>query len=645
MTIQRAIRPGVQIQQQFLTTDPTLSDPQMPTVIVGPNYQPVTGALAGDYAGSSVALAYPGIETGAIVKAASVVAKLSSILLNIWVGGSQTLTVASDHVSITVTGGNPDFSTKTVAVGDLLTATVGGVSVTAKVIAVVSATNLQLDRDLPFSSAASFVITRAAVDTVLPSNTLTVDADTVTVHAAVAIGGIPVYSAKVSLDYLALRQSSAYRLTTSRLAADVVANLGAAILANPLALGTLKAKANTVTSILSMAIGEDSALGYLTALGFLENEGVYTIVFTTQDPAIQSLLKTHVQQMSAAAISKFRICFINLPNPTEELVQDPLTQGSLKRASNVLTLSQPTATFVTDGVLVGDIVKTTARTGTNPTVDTSHVGTYKVLAIKNQSTLVLENNFYTGANGVYTVGTAISADFTVDYYDFTVTRVLDKAGQAMAIAKTANSYAERRVTYITNESVVVTIDSVKTTVPGWVMACAYGGMNAGTPPQQGYTGLGIVGIDEVRFGSRYFKDDDLRLIAGSGGFVVTQDTPTALPSVYLQTTTDNATVLRRELSVTRCIDYYSFALRDVVAKYTGRTNIVPKTLVRYRNDVETVHTRLKGQELPDIGAPITDASIVGLQRDASSSDTVRLITKITVPVPLNNSVVTVEVAS
>lgn len=641
--IQRIVRPGVEVQQVFLQTNPSLVNPDLPTVIVGPNIQIVDEAAGGNFVkGQALVMAYPELEGGAKVKLASVVVKMTVISLDVFTGGAMKATVNGDKITIAPALGDPDFTTKGVKAGDDFIAWDGVDTYKAKVLKVDSATSLTLDRDLPFAAPVDFKVERAHADVVLPADAITATADDVTVKAGLTVAGLLVETGKAKVTYRALRMATANRLTSINNAAEIEGKLMKLSVENPLALGVFCAKANTVSSIQAMAIEDESPLGWLTALSFLQNEPVYTVVLLTQDPTVQGMVKAHVEQMSLPEKSKFRIAFINLSHPRESVVVEPLELAKIKREAGVLTISQPNATF-SGTVLVGDFVKVTARTGDNPTADPTLAAFYKVLEVKNNSTLKLESAKYSGSEGTYTKTADITVDFAADTVDMSVLRVLDKDGQANAIAQIANSYNSRRITYVTNHEVVVTVGSKDEVVPGFYLAAAYGGMNAGNPPHQGFTNLGVVGIKSVRYANRYFNDDQLGLVAGSGGFVVTQEVEGALPAAYLQTTTDNSSIQRRELSVTKTLDFYSLGLKKLMSSFIGPYNLIPATLTALKNAANGYHTFLLGQNYDKIGTPILSGEIKELKEDALEPDVARLVTQIDIPLPLNRVRARVEV--
>lgn len=638
-SVQSMVRPGVQIQQEFVAVTATQEAPLLPTVVVGLNVQTVANTSAGSYTGSSLAFAYPTLEFGAIVDLTSIAVTLQNVVLTVLNHPTADATFVNDVVTDTTS----TFITSGIAQGDTFVATSGIVTYSAQVLAVTSETTLQLDRYLPFTTA-SFVVTRPASTQTVAGGSITATSSSVTLAASLTVGGLHILSATAFITYNAVRALTVGVLTEVFQATEIDGKLLPASTTNKLALGVQCAKSNTITSVLALAVPDESAASFLDALDFLSNKiGIYTIILLTQDPTTQSLLKTHVEQLADPTKSKFRTGVINLPHPLETVVIEETQAASLARVSGIITLAHPTAAF--SGVVnVGDYVKLTARTVSPVTVTPAHAGIYRVQSVINNGVLTLANNFYAGSNGNYTVGAAISADFAADALDFDIIRVLDKAGQALAIAETASSYGNRRIIYVTNATCTVNVAGVDTVVPGYYLAAAIAGMNAGNQPHQGFTNLGISGISAVQFGNNYFNEDQLGLIGGSGGFVVEQSSPTALPTAYYQTTTDNTSTETKEYSITKTIDYFCIGLKQRTSGQIGISNVFAGTLAALANTINGWHKFLLARSFPLIGAPLITANLVSVEQDPLQPDTVDIVDDITVPTPLNNVKITVRVS-
>jgi len=631
MAIRTMTRPGVEIQQELAASSSSQFAPVLPTVLVGLNRQIVNNKTPGNYSGSSLTFAYPDLELGAKVELDSLSVKLGKIVLRIFDSGAGSCTLAGDTLSVE---GGSTFAALGVAANDVVHLSTPTDEYTAKVLAITGDYDLQLDREFSFASA-NFVIKRnlSTAHEVLPSS-MSANDEGVTLNASIAVSGYAVLSAEVQVSFLAVRQLTANVATEVRLA-DFEAKLGPAAVENPLALAAQLALANTITSVICVGIEEDTPAGWLAALDALTNEPVYSVCLLTQDLTIQSFLKAHVQQLSMPEKSKFRIGFVNLAHPRESLIVEPLLNAQIVRVSGALRILHPSAEFVTQ-VRVGDFVEVTARVDLPATVNpAAREGIYRVQEVMNNSALRLVNAKFEGTLGSYTQAEEVSVDFAAESVDVTVFRVLDKQGQAEAIARAADSFGSRRIVYVTNGEVVVNVQGVDTVVPGFYLAAALAGMCAGNQPHQGFTNLGILGVAGVRFANSYFTEEQLGLIAGSGGFVVEKASPTALPRPYYQTTTDTSDLRFKELSVTKTWDYYSIGLKERLAAFIGPYNLYAATVAAISNVIEGYHQFLLNRSFPQIGSPILSGTLVSLSQNPFENDVLDIVTEIDIPLPLN----------
>lgn len=597
------------------------------------------------------------------------------VVTTVFAGGedARVKAVGSEVTLVEGTDGKT-FATTGVAVGDVLKVVSNGTTLKANVLQVVDARKVRVNlnlQSLAGDGALTFLVERVHEHQIgfgaATGGVADVSANTVTLAADLRLDGVPVKTATLLVSFHALRTAIANQLITIEKAADITEKLVLGTSAdldpvNALAVGAFLAKQNTVTSVFAMALAEDSLLAWQDALDRLETEGVYTIVCLTDNPNVARMVRTHVKGMSTKEKSKFRIGFVSLPHPVEANVVDTMAGVTFRRVTTAtgktVSVVAPDASFRSSGVRPGDFVRLVVDE--DRTTDADLAGFFKVVSIPNGTTLnLVDARFDKVQPGVFTQagpillnidGTANVADFN-DVFSMTVERVLNKDDQALAIAQTASSMNERRITYITNAEVVVSVrqdadgNDIDDVLPGWALCAAFGGMNSGFPPHQGFTNLGVVGVKRVRFGNRFFSDSQLGLIAGSGGLVVVQDTELALPAAWLQTTTDNSSIQRRELSVTKTLDYYSLGLYSLLAGYIGTYNIYGGTLAQLTNAVSSYHTFLTSQQYDKIGSPLLDAKLVELREHDLLPDTVVLATQVDIPIPLNYITATVEVVA
>jgi hypothetical protein len=456
-------------------------------------------------------------------------------------------------------------------------------------------------------------------------------ASDITIAAGLTASSKTIASAEVHVSYTAVRQLTANRMTKCT-GLDFKAKLGTSQAANPLALGVQCALANNEV-VYAVGVTDDSPSAWLAALASISNKPAYSIVLLTDNAAITSMLRTHVLQLSAPVKSRFRSGVVSGKHPWERVVVTTLANGEILRTGGSLQVRHPLAAFGST-VLVGDYVVVTAN---DNTADTAHAAIYRVTDVVNNGVLELDNHFYTGADGAYNADStaAYSADFATDDVDIKVFRALDLDGQAQALAEIAESFGTRRMVYVTNAQVEVETDAGSEIVPGFYAAAALAGLRCGSKPHQGFTNYAVSGIKTVFFGHDYFDEDQLGLIAGSGGLILEQDVAGALPTVYYQTTTDTSSIETKEWSITTTFDFYCLGLKERTDKLIGPNNIYAATLTLLHNVVDGYHSLLKQDVTPFIGPVLLEGKLVGLEQNDLEPDTVDLVTDITIPTPLN----------
>lgn len=301
-------------------------------------------------------------------------------------------------------------------------------------------------------------------------------------------------------------------------------------------------------------------------------------------------------------------------------------------------LTETSATFSTDLVKVGDLVEVpNPITGTNYTTNTPY--SYTVAAIPNENDLVLAANSDVEAQDE----TAGDTDL-----NFRVSRSLSKNDQVDELVTIAQSFNSRRMVLVWPDEVTVTglVDGSKTRTsastaedadsqPGYYLAGAVGGMTAGLPSHQGFTNLGIAGVDEIEHSTRYFSDTQLTELSDGGWFVFAQDTPNALPYCIHQLTTDADTLETGEYSVVKNFDFVSLFFQDILDDFLGEYNINEETLALLEQSLDTGIDILKLRRYAKIGAPLNSADITSVAQHATIADRVEIYMNVGLPKPLN----------
>jgi len=320
-----------------------------------------------------------------------------------------------------------------------------------------------------------------------------------------------------------------------------------------------------------------------------------------------------------------------------------------------LRLYDAAATFLTDGVLVGDYIEVPSDPNG---VYGSTYKRFKVANLISEQRLEIDNIL----GGVYQTNTS-TTEYELPHTDnrlgegtlvtqgtvrYRVVRHLTTAQQVDTLVSEAQSLNSRRSLLVWPDEVLVAslTDNSKPTnsdgsaaaagaQPGYYLAAAIGGMTAGLPSHQGFSRLGIAGVSSVNNSSRYFTESQLTELSDGGLYVFKQDTPTSLAYSIHQLTTDPATLESGEFSMVKNFDYVSLFFLGILDPFLGQWNINNDTLGFIRQAVNTGIGNLKLKRVAKIGAPINDATLTSLAVSNASADRVEIYVDIDFPKVLN----------
>lgn len=300
-------------------------------------------------------------------------------------------------------------------------------------------------------------------------------------------------------------------------------------------------------------------------------------------------------------------------------------------------ITDNTATFTTDLVKATDALEVpNPLTGTDYTTLAPY--SYIVAYIPNENVVVLTANTDVIAQNVETGDTTLN---------FRINRALTKDDMVDELSIISQSFNSRRVILVWPDSVDVAglVDGSKARTngvianadaqPGYYLAAAVGGMTAGLPSHQGFTNLGIAGIDQLYHSTRYFSDRQLTEISDAGWFVFEQESPNALPVCIHQLTTDPNTLETGEYSVVKNFDFVALFFQDILSEFIGSYNVNDETMGYLRQAMVTGIDLLKLRKYSKIGAPLNDAAITSLAVSPAAADRVEAYMTVVLPKPLN----------
>ena len=170
---------------------------------------------------------------------------------------------------------------------------------------------------------------------------------------------------------------------------------------------------------------------------------------------------------------------------------------------------------------------------------------------------------------------------------------------------------------------------------GQYLACAVGGMVAGLPSHQGFSYLGVAGIQQIFNSNFYFNDDQLTALRNGGWYVFVQDSETSLPYTIHEVTTDVSTYVFGEFMNVKNFDFVSLYLKEIMMQFPGRYNIYEDTLGTMKASLEAGVQYLKLRIYPKIGTPILDATVTAVAQLESEVDRVESYVEVLLPKVVN----------
>ena len=409
---------------------------------------------------------------------------------------------------------------------------------------------------------------------------------------------------------------------------------------NPLKWGVFKALENSNgTAVGYTAVSNpDDATAWADVLeALLGRDDVYNLVPLTRNRTVLDLYAAHVTALSAPERGLWRVLWVNLTGVPEipvvsagstvvnhvtattsdgetclaTIVDDPDTSGS---QFTIVNNTNANGDFVTNGVRVGDIVRA-AYAG-----DGFGGATYSEYTIAE---VVSEDQLRLVSGPAAPINSAAKIE---------IWRSLSATAEAAEIALDAGSWGSRRIRAVWPD----TIESSGTVMEGYFLAASLAGLSAGLLPQQPMTRVEIVGYSRAARTTAKFNRAQLDTLAASGVFIVTQNGNNGqIFARHALTTGTYTDINQREESVTRNVDFVSYAVRDVLDPFIGiyniNQNIINRVSLALRESLDTftVNTSTTGPVL----IAYADLAVV---QDSLLKDKLNVTVNISVPYALNN---------
>lgn len=479
------------------------------------------------------------------------------------------------------------------------------------------------------------------------------------------IGGSPV---KVYVSYRALRVDlSAAAADPTLITIDSLEDISAKIgrsdtTSNPLGLAAKLALTNTVgnTSIKVLGLSaadsselasypEGSSTAYSEALTLLEAEDVYALAPLSDSREIATLFNSHVNTMSLPANKSERICFVS-----RELPEYSQAQLIASGSSGVTS-----ATFQSDGlfttgvdfgegganfsklkaaldaakdvILVLNSFKTTSEGAQLLQGAASEQYGFRVSAVNSSNSYILEAN-------VSDIKTANPNDQSSQSWYLYVQgeAITASADQATRIATFGGEYSNRRTLLVWPSKVVATVGTNSEFLPGYYVSSVIAASVGFQGVSQGFTNLSLSGFTGIRYSNRHFSRSQLDQIAGGGTMIVMQDTDSGPLKIRHQLSTDVTTVQRRELSITKSVDFFAKTLRDSLIDRIGGFNITTEFIEGLGMNIQAIIARMVQTNV------IASATLTSIEQDSSNPDTIDINIRVTPLYPCNYIDITLQ---
>lgn len=406
--------------------------------------------------------------------------------------------------------------------------------------------------------------------------------------------------AKVSVGYRALKTDLNVLRSIERIS-DIRTTIGDIVTWNPLAFGTYLAQANGSVSINTFGVGSETGeLGaddYTSALDELEPHEVYAIApMESNWPSFAATLANHVNEQSEAINKHERIGIVNLELPSENgyqttdvnklLISEEIKARNFAYGYRRLFSTHPDVAYVQE---------------------TRHISTLYPEWIQASFDSFVDITFTDWNAYAKFTGNITLADGTKYWKNDNITTEM--------VTKMKNNGVDEL--------------SVLVPVPGFYYGACIAGQVAGEEPSQPLTNVPIAGLLKTHGSQDYFSEENLNTMAEGGTYIMTQAAATAPIVSRHQMSTDVSSIAKRELSVTKALDFTSKFVRNGLRPYIGRYAITPAFL-------RLVHGILVGQGRWLVReGHLNDFKVVSVEQDTVNPDTILVEVQVLVKYPVN----------
>lgn len=387
------------------------------------------------------------------------------------------------------------------------------------------------------------------------------------------------------------------------------------------------------------AAPEGTLEAYTRVANFLESEEVYAIAPLTHDVLVHQMFKTHVEFMSGPEQKGERILFVNALAPVravDDVVASGLSAESTATQNQLVLDVNPTPGLTDRGL---DPLNLTYDDQVFIEITISGTLRRYLVSSVNGTLAVVDPVFAADENedDFFSVTTlseeVVNADWSMkvrgDKLLIAGSTLPDKEAIADTVAAQSNAYLTRRMYNVFPDKVLASISGTEEVLPGYYACAGIVGAVARFPPQQGFTNLPMTGYTGVQGSNDTYSTKQLNKMAGGGTYILVQEGEGAAVTCRHQLSTDVTSIERRELSITKVVDYVAKFLRTALRNFIGTFNITQPFL-------DTLSTVIQAM----LGFLVENGIILGgdlnnLIQSKDSPDTVLVDVTLDVPYPCN----------
>lgn len=414
------------------------------------------------------------------------------------------------------------------------------------------------------------------------------------------------------------------KLITVETATNIESKIGEISTINPLAYGLFVALLNGNTQVYGYGTAADvnnAGLVYgstseteehSNARDYLVTREVYAMAPLTTTASVLDAYKDHVNVCSAAINKHERIVFDNYTIPWADESDVLVNKKYLDGANNA------------------------------DAAGTARVLKQKALAMQERRV------FYTFPDVVYVQETrhisTVSWDFMTSYYGFTegagsTNRLYAELDEQVTLSavhpinpgKIYDLGTEITAEVLTDLSQVTekSIYKMRVPLPGYYINAMVAGEVSGQLPQQGFTNLPTTGFFALKFSSDWFTEAQLNNIAEGGNYIMVQPSAASAIVCRHQLSTDMTSVERRELNITKTLDFVAKFIRNGISGYIGRYNITPAFLTMLTTTLNAQAIFLKRSGY------VNDLKVLKVEQDPIQKDVVLVDLSVLPQYPVN----------